>query len=283
MNCVALLALIGLVLCPILAFPFPRTVRKQLFIATMGTACGPLMGAALVLPFVALLFHDLNTITGLFIHVLPPMVAYTLRWHSDKVHDAWPKVFSLDYLSEITFFPKRGEAFLGTVAGNATAFYVVWFVLYVAWMLRLGMDLPRKDRFNDNGQRIIPKYDTCFNIAMRGGACIMIGRRFRGRSKISSMEQMKTNHYERIDFVIYMLSHAVMAMSSILILGYVCYTFQGVHAWFIRIMAIVCTIRGARRYTYYTSHMYSRMLRMHFKVLAAQAGHNHEQQQYHPQ
>jgi hypothetical protein len=89
---------------------------------------------------------------------------------------------------------------------------------------------------------------------------------------------MKIGHYDRTDFFIYMLSHAVMAMSSILILGHVCYTFQGVHAWFIRIMAIVCTIRGARRYTYYTSQMYSRMLRMHFKVLA-QAGRNHDSEQ----
>ena len=59
--------------------------RESFFNALMGVACGTLMGANIVLPFVACLFHDLNTMTGLFIHLMPPMVMYTFLWHSDAV------------------------------------------------------------------------------------------------------------------------------------------------------------------------------------------------------
>lgn len=49
--------------------------RESFFNALLGVSCGPLMGANIVLPFVACLFHDVNTMTGLFIHIMPPMVS----------------------------------------------------------------------------------------------------------------------------------------------------------------------------------------------------------------
>lgn len=67
MNSLALLSIIGLVIHSAIGFPFPYSARKHLFALTMGVACGPLLGAALVLPFVALLFHDIDTMTGLFV------------------------------------------------------------------------------------------------------------------------------------------------------------------------------------------------------------------------
>lgn len=37
--------------------------REAFFNATIGVACGTLLGANIVLPFVACLFHDVNTMT----------------------------------------------------------------------------------------------------------------------------------------------------------------------------------------------------------------------------
>lgn len=41
--------------------------REACFNALLGVSTGPLMGANIVLPFVACLFHDVSTMTGLFI------------------------------------------------------------------------------------------------------------------------------------------------------------------------------------------------------------------------
>ena len=80
--------------------------RKSFFSASLGVSCGPLVGANIVLPFVACLFHDVNTMTGLFIHLMPPMVMYTFMWHSADIKEAWPSVFHLTYMDEVHYFPK---------------------------------------------------------------------------------------------------------------------------------------------------------------------------------
>ena len=51
-----------------------NVARESFYNALLGVACGTLMGANIALPFVACLFHDVNTMTGLFIHLMPPMV-----------------------------------------------------------------------------------------------------------------------------------------------------------------------------------------------------------------
>lgn len=59
-------------------------------------SCGVLMGANIILPFVACLFHDVNTMTGLFIHLMTPLVMYTFMWNSSDIKTAWPNnIFQL--------------------------------------------------------------------------------------------------------------------------------------------------------------------------------------------
>ena len=103
---------------------------------------------------------------------------------------------------------------------------------------------------------------------MRGGACLTIGRRFWGRSREESLRQMELNHFEARDFGVYMAIHATMSLSAIFILGYACYSSRFIHIAFLVLLAVLCTFRGAQRYTYYTTHMYSRMLRKHFDLLS---------------
>ena len=60
-----------------------NVAREACFNALLGVSTGPLMGANIVLPFVACLFHDVSTMTGLFIHIMPPMVMYTFMWKGE--------------------------------------------------------------------------------------------------------------------------------------------------------------------------------------------------------
>ena len=95
-----------------------NVAREAFYNALLGVSCGTLIGANIVLPFVACLFHDVNTMTGLFIHLMPPMVMYTFMWHSKDIIAAWPDVFQLTYMEEIHYFPKNSGPFFvpGTVS-----------------------------------------------------------------------------------------------------------------------------------------------------------------------
>lgn len=230
--------------------------EKAFFLTASGMACGPLLGACLVLPFVCLLFHDVSTMADLFIHIFPPMLIYTILWDSEDLKKAWPNVFFMDYLDEVEFFPVFD---LGTIAGNALAFYLLWFVLYTLWMLLVGINMPRNDLIGRQ-----PKFDTVFHSLMRGGLCVVIGWNLWRRPKDESLMQMKTNHFEFRDFMVYMIAHAILVGLSIFVLGYLCFKSQTLHAFFLILVTTVTAHRGAQRYTYYTTAMYGKMIRKEF-------------------
>jgi len=142
--------------------------REAFFNAVVGVSCGTLMGANIVLPFVACLFHDVNTMTGLFIHLMPPMVMYTFLWHWQQVKAAWPEIFHFSYMDNIHYLPKDGGLFvfpgssLDCVVGNSIVLYLLWWIPYVCFMLLVGIDLPKKFR-EDGVTPKNPKYDTVFH------------------------------------------------------------------------------------------------------------------------
>lgn len=246
--------------------------REACFNALLGVSIGTLMGANIVLPFVACLFHDVNTMTGLFVHMMPPMVAYTLLWHSEEIRSTWPEIFHLDYMDTLRYFPKSSGIFfpLGTgldsVLGNSILLYFLWWIPYVCFMLLIGIELPKK--LYPNGTPKNPTWDTVFHSTMRGGTCIAIGRTFRGRSKRDSLRQMQENDFDLTDFFIYMTFHMLLSLSSFYIIGYPCFGSQKFHLGMLVLVAWLTVARGASRYTYYTTQMYSRILRKQFaKVL----------------
>jgi Protein of unknown function (DUF2838) len=227
-------------------------VRKQVFLAFTGVCCGPLMGANYVLPFVALRFHDLVYMAAVFIHLMPPMVFYTLLWHTEEIATAWPDLFHFQYLDEMIFFPKDEDGVdmifwpgsgLGSIAGNAVALYWLWFIPYVSWMLLVGLSLPRRAK---------RPYDTVFHSTLRGGPCIMFGKLW-GRPEAVSRQQMKDNTYEVRDFVVYMIMHAFMINLALYVVGYFCYTYRKVHGATLCFMVIVCVYRGGRSYRQWAS------------------------------
>lgn len=119
---------------------FSRETRRQILMTAIGTSTGTLTGACLILPFVAIVFHDLRTMTGVLIHLLPTMMTYTFLWHRREILAAWPQVFPYEYdISEMPFFPNANKSLLilpgtglGSIAGNAVALYSLWWVL-VSW------------------------------------------------------------------------------------------------------------------------------------------------------
>eukprot|EP00986_Skeletonema_menzelii_P008152 scaffold3356_cov154-Skeletonema_menzelii.AAC.2 len=265
-NFITMATLTYIVISGIFGLELNAGFREVMFKCAMGVFCGVLACANIALPFVACLFHDVNTMTGLFIHLMPPVVMYTFVWHHDKIVEAWPSLFDFSYLEYgLTYF---GGA--DSIASCSTAFYFTWWVIYVCFMLvGGGIDLPKK--FNADGSPAQPKYDTVFHSTMRDGACIAIGKFIRGRSRAENLTLMETNMFDKIDFCVYMILHMIAALGAIYVSGFLCFK----SIIFFRLMLgasiVIAVVRGANRYTYYTTKMYSRALRKEFAEQLAQS------------
>ena len=254
MNFIGVFALILFSLTAPLGSSIPEQFHKNLFLASFGVACGPLLGAAAILPFVALVFHNFGTMCDLFIHIYPPMLMYTLRWESDKILQAWPRTFDLDY--DVQFFPSGENAtFLGTIFGNTLFLYFFWLVPYLYWIVTIGMDLPT---FKEDGKA--PIYDTVFHANMRKGLCILLGNVLWKRPVEESKAQVATNRFETRDLYAYMFFHAVGVLLSILCGAYPCYRSKFLHGSLLTLLAVVCIWRGALRYTYYSTELYGKIV-----------------------
>mmetsp|Transcript_14516 Transcript_14516/g.27309 ORF Transcript_14516/g.27309 Transcript_14516/m.27309 type:complete len:400 (-) Transcript_14516:149-1348(-) len=267
-------------------------LRYQVFLAAYGTACGPLLGATGLLSFVSLIFHHIHSMASVFIHFFPPLLFYILRWQGDLVTDAWPNTFHLDY--DVVFFPNRSmdgvsHNFTGTVFGNTVIAYFCWFIPYCCWQWFIGLDLPTTSRktlethnegmnHDDGGESSSAPsdttagtcsyscYDTVFHKNMRHGLCVKIGSVFWGRSVEESQRQMALNQFEKRDFVVYMTCHVLSALTSLLVLGYLCHVSKYIHGFFLVALLVICTWRGARRYTYYGTQMYVDILKKSFEA-----------------
>mmetsp|Transcript_12450 Transcript_12450/g.35644 ORF Transcript_12450/g.35644 Transcript_12450/m.35644 type:complete len:484 (+) Transcript_12450:111-1562(+) len=272
MNILALFVLIFFVLDGLLLNPSGEALHRQVFMSSLGTACGPLLGACFILPFVCCLFHDINTLSDLFIHIFPPMVAFTLKWESAEIQQAWPNIFLLDYTDEVSFFPNESSSFFSCVVGSTITLYLVWFVLFTAWMLIIGIDMPRSDRIGPDGQQIVPTYDTVFHSLMRGGLYIITGSTFFGRNKAISVDHMNANNFYLGDLFVYLGAHAFLSILATVLLGYLCFHSKAMHGFLLAAVTAVVVYRGALRYTYYTTEMYSKTLRKQFAHLLEEDG-----------
>ena len=236
----------------------------------LGTACGPLFGSTAVLPFISLIFHDLHSMTSVFIHFYPPLLFYILRWKSDEVIASWPSVFHLEH--DIEFFPKH--SFLGTVFGNTIIAYLMWYIPYCMWIFYIGFDLPRSPRqkVSWGGDPLPAKYDTVFHSNHRKGNCLTMGNVFWGRSVEESKRQVANNDFETRDLVVYLILHFVAATGSILVFAYPSYLSKYAHGTFLVLLLIICTWRGAKRYTYYSTEMYAKLIKSKFNDRLLETG-----------
>jgi len=178
-------------------------------------------------------------------------------WHADATTDAWPGVFDFSYINEIRYFGG-----MSSVAGCATFLYFIWWIGYTSFMLLVGINLPKK--FTPSGQKANPKWDTVFHSTMRQGVCIAMGKYLRGRKTEDSLKQMEENNFDLVDFFIYMAAHMIAALGAIYTIGYGCFLNKYFHLAMLGGSVVLAVLRGANRYTYYTTKMYSRTLRKQF-------------------
>ena len=244
--------------------PHYPAFKKHVFLAAYGTSCGPLVGATATLPFISLIFHDVNSMTSVFIHFFPPLLFYILRWRGEEVLAAWPDTFHLNY--EMAFFPNAETPFFDSVFGNTLIAYLLWYIPYCIWVFTIGFDLPRTTRRKKlkDGTPAPTKYDTVFHANHRNGNCVAIGKLFWGRSVEESKKQNATNDFELRDLIVYMIGHFMAAICSILFLAYPSYLSKHFHGVILVLLLVVCTWRGAKRYTYYSTEMYARIIRSKF-------------------
>lgn len=237
--------------------------RKHLYMCFMGVTCGGLLGAAGLLPFVAAVFHSINYMTGVFIHVFPPMLAYTFMWHRAEIQQAWPNVFSLDYMDDVHFFPQGDGG--GSIAGNAMTLYLVWFICYITWMVPLGgINLPRKNRDQP------PRFDTVFHNTVRKGLYRKFAQRaWPERSMNETLQREKNDDYEVSAFVCYMLVHAFLVFLATTVLAYACWVDKRIHLALLAGLAVVCIHRGSQRYTYWATSVYGRVIQKEFGHIIA--------------
>lgn len=129
------------VLCGLLLIGFPGSTYLH---AAVFAACnGPVMVAIMAWrnSFVP---HSLDKMTSLFIHILPPLVTWSLRWFPSPVHEPAVRALNaqLSTCEDVTNLPLAGSlpwlhAWLSTAWCNAlflvpaVSAYLAWQVLYL--------------------------------------------------------------------------------------------------------------------------------------------------------
>mmetsp|Transcript_43956 Transcript_43956/g.106576 ORF Transcript_43956/g.106576 Transcript_43956/m.106576 type:complete len:354 (-) Transcript_43956:820-1881(-) len=264
----------------------PTEVRKSIFLAAFGIFVGPVFLASMALPFVAFLFHDVNTMANLTIHLMPSMVMYHLRWHAKELHDTYPTFFNVQYLNDMKSqddavvtipthhddgAPPTGDLPFWngfgyqSVAWNAMVVYFMWWIPYTLWMLCVGLKLPVTSK--DSTPSRPPKYDTVFHSLWRDGPCELVGRLVWKRPVEISRDQSSRNDFEIRDLMFYMCGHAFACLSiGIGVIAGISYVGgRTAHLSMIMLSTLLCAQRGASRYTYYSVTMYGQKLRKTFK------------------
>ncbi len=185
--------------------------------------------------------------------------------------EVWPTFWYGDF-DFLNFWPRArdGDAFWGSVFGNSLIYYFCWAVPYMIWQLSIGLDLPRthrKKRHRTTGLPLQPKYDTVYHLNMRDGQCEWMGKLFWGRSKEASVRMAETNEYELRDFFAYMLLHFIGVFASVVLLAWFCSLSKYIHAAWIYGIFLLVILRGANRYVYYGTDMYTSIVRKQFATL----------------
>eukprot|EP00443_Scrippsiella_acuminata_P065669 CAMPEP_0115501814 /NCGR_PEP_ID=MMETSP0271-20121206/68600_1 /TAXON_ID=71861 /ORGANISM="Scrippsiella trochoidea, Strain CCMP3099" /LENGTH=235 /DNA_ID=CAMNT_0002930777 /DNA_START=385 /DNA_END=1092 /DNA_ORIENTATION=+ len=224
-----------------------------------------------------LLFHDANQTAAVLIHLFPPLVMFSLYWCDDRVHEAWPHVFRLNYFNHIS---------LGSIYWNAALFYTAWWVLYAIWLFTCGLHVAKRPpearelqvpagstaSLTDQSPRRRPPLDTIFHKNMRDA----IGGKISGLlgySEEDHSQMRETNDFTRKHALVYLLLHALGVYLSIFV-SFLCYMSNALNKLALALITGVAVYNAATRYVHY---MLERPLReFRAAVRALQEGRPHE-------
>merc|ERR1712107_365138 len=105
------------------------------FITFYACGLGPLSWACLLLGN-GFVFHSIEKISSLFIHITPSLVLWTVTFHNEKLTETWPGRFPTTL--EMNTWGKR-EIFY-----HGVQFYAVWLLLHSVWLLTHGVTCPQR-------------------------------------------------------------------------------------------------------------------------------------------
>lgn len=221
--------------------------NKEIFCAFMGAACGPLLGACVLLKN-ALVFHSVENMASLLIHYLPAVLMYTIRYYKNEILEQFPNAFQLDYFEDITF---------RDIVGWGSAIYWLWCSFYVVFLFGFAWEPVRRG-----------EHDTVFHDTFRGIPFLgQLTSKFTGRSPEDTQLAMQNNNPSKLDAVFYILIHAVMSHLCILIGPPACFFSQRAFEIILLAVGIYSVYQGASKYTYYITGATLKTLEKQIKKL----------------
>lgn len=111
---------------------------RTLFLATYGLTHGPVAWAIITWRN-SLVFHSLDKVTSVFIHIFPPLVMYCVKWMPELVNDAYCDNRALAVAFRDAKFPALNRTFedpsLKEIMVYSTVAYTVWQILYYVFIM----------------------------------------------------------------------------------------------------------------------------------------------------
>ncbi|CAD7970400.1 unnamed protein product [Amoebophrya sp. A25] len=222
------------------------SVRRRIFGAIFGTACGPLGWATLALQN-ALVFHSIDQMITTFIHIFPPLLCYTLRWKTEAILAAHPGVFHLGYIAELDIWYD--------IVFPSIVLYWLWWVCYTPFLIFYGVNLPKRR-----------KLDTVFHSLMRGSGLVeqlsnQLAKKLPGGPKTMEdrLRRRANNDFSKTQVFAYMLTHAFAVHLSFplaipLFYSRTCFRF------FIFFCTCSLTWNAAVRYSYQMTNVFEKVI-----------------------
>ena len=205
-----------------------------MWLATFALACGPL-GWSVVLTHNALVLHSPDHTASLFIHLSPPILAWSFRWFHEAVRRDWGSRFSAALLVD------DENLRVGNMMSLAAVAYAVWWVPYTIWLLVAGLHHSPKT----TGQDTIWAYNLRKNAAFAKLVGVSVDNRL--------------DPYQPKAALKYMCGHFVICM--VMILGsFLMWHSFALHSTFCIAMFLVSAWNGANRYEKMTTRWYEKGL-----------------------
>lgn len=113
-------------------FVFPKS--DTLFWAVFALANGPVAWAIYAWRN-SLVFHSLDKLTSVIIHISPPLTLYAIRWFVATPPTPTPLTPFLTSYAQFAYKPHEQGVPFGRAIAGATAVYAVWQVLYYYFIL----------------------------------------------------------------------------------------------------------------------------------------------------
>eukprot|EP00439_Symbiodinium_sp_Y106_P029151 s7080_g3.t1 len=237
-NFFGVFLLLALMVCSI-----PPGIQRWCMCASWGLGTGTLLCATTALGN-ALLFHDLDNVCAVLIHLFPSLVMYELGWKRGDVHAAWPRIFL-----QCNFFESLDPM---EIISNACLVYGVWFLLYVSWLLAFGLRCPKHG------------YDTIFHWAMRGSAGSVVAKILRRQPEVHAT-YAESNDFPREYVFVYMALHAASVLVSIPV-SLLCYASQWIHVSLCACVVLSTIYNASARYTFYMVKSYTVALKKESRI-----------------